>query len=176
MSLPLDRVGVAFFYCDGGLLEKQGAFNIFSTLLKQLAIQSAENAGLSQLKAVLNRYRRRFVPSTEFVVSELEWIFHCFSDVYLIVDGLDECPKRELINPILLRLGRKARVLVTSRPEIDMVSAFDGQPYLNIDDAILGDIKTHVQWQMENNERLCHIRPSLKRKIEDELLARSAGM
>ena len=133
-------------------------------------------AGLSQLEAMVSRYQGNPVLSAEFVVSELQWISHCFSEVYIIVDGLDECSGREIIHPNLVRLAERARVLVTSRPETDIVSAFSAQTHLNIDEGVKRDILTHVQWQMDNNKKFSHIRPSLKQKIEVELVARSAGM
>jgi len=121
-------------------------------------------------------YKEEPIPSIEFVERQLHQICLFFNDIYIIVDGLDECAARDTIQIVLLRLAGSAKVLVTSRPETDLVSAFAGQPCLNMDEAAKVDIKKHVQWQMQNNPGLKNIRPSLKQKIEKDLVAKSAGM
>jgi len=172
----LAPVGITFFYCDSDSTERLGSFNIFASLLKQLVMQLLPAASCAQLEAFIERYRGNLVPSMELLVTELEWISHCFCNVYIIVDGIDECSERETIPANLLRLSKRTKVLVTSRPEIDLMNAFCGERSINIDAAVRRDICTYVQWQMESNRKLSHIRRSLKQKIQEELVAKSHGM
>ena len=150
-----------------------GSFNIFASLLKQLVTQSALGASRRQLEFLVGRYQGNVVPSMELLVTELEWISHCFCRTYLIVDGLDECFNRETIPAALHRLSKRANVLVASRAEIDINIAFLGEPYINIDDAIGEDILTHVRWQMENNRKFDRIISS--RKFKRNWLTRVMG-
>ena len=172
----LVRTGIAFFYCDGDSAEKQELSNIFGSLLKQLLKQLVSSADTSCLDIIITRYKIDFIPSEETIVSDLEWIVHWFSDVYLIIDGIDECSKRETLPFVLQCLAERAEVLVTSRPEKDLADVFIGKPCLNIDDPVKNDIIKHVKWQMANHEKLRNIRRSLKRNIENKLVTRSAGM
>lgn len=172
----LTLVGIAFSYCDSDSTESLGSFKIFASLLKQLVLQSASLAGCQQLEALIERYRGTLVPSMELLITELEWISHSFCSVYIIVDGLDECMERDTIPASLQRLSKRAKVLVTSRPEVDIKFAFVGERSINVDKAVRNDICIHVQWQTEVNQKLCYIRPSLKRKIQEDLIAKSGGM
>lgn len=172
----LVRTGIAFFYCDGDSVEKQELSNIFGSLLKQLLYQLVSTADASCLDIIGTRYEIDFIPSIETIISDLTWIVHWFSDVYLIIDGIDECSDRETLPLLLPCLAEVARVLVTSRPEKDLIDVFIGEPCLNIDEPVNNDIIKHVKWQMANHEKLRDIRPSLKRKIENKLVTRSAGM
>ena len=169
-------MGLAFFYCDGNSIERQSTFNIFSSILKQLVTLVAARADCPRLETLLRLYKQEPIPSIEFVETQLHQICLFFNDVYIIVDGLDECATRDTIQNVLLRLAGSAKVLVTSRPETDLVSAFAGKPCLNMDEAAKADIKKHVQWQIQNNPGLRNIRPSLKQKIEKDLVGKSAGM
>lgn len=172
----LVRTGIAFFYCDGDSAEKQELSNIFGSLLKQLLKQLISGADTSCLDIIITRYKIDFIPSAETIVSDLIWIVHWFIDVYFIIDGIDECSEKEALPFVLQCLAERARVLVTSRPEKDLIDVFLGSPRLNIDEPVKNDIIKHVKWQMANHEKLRNIRPSLKRNIENKLVTKSAGM
>ena len=107
----------------------------------------------------------------------LEWISGFYNDVHLVIDGLDECTKREQLLLQLTRLrGTNIKLFVTSQPESDTTIAFHRKPVLKIDEYNNSDILTYVQWQLENDPKLTHIKPALKQEIQDKLIGKSARM
>lgn len=88
-----EKVATVFFFCDYKDKRTQTAENVLSALASQLAIQKEE------AYSYLERYHRELHPSRRLEsrpnVSGLRKIiadmFKSFDQVYLIVDGLDEC-------------------------------------------------------------------------------------
>jgi len=118
--------------------------------------------------------------SGEFVLSSLEWIGDFFSEIFIIIDGVDECLNREEFCESLGRLVERTNmsVLVVSRPEHDIATAdvFLGKSTLNIDDAVKLDISTHVSWYMEKDKKLRRYRPELKAELLVTLTTKCDGM
>jgi len=126
---------------------------------------------------VLERYVGNFDTALEYLLESLEWSFKFFSEVYLIIDGLDECSDRMcLLRKLYAFRASNVRVLVTSRPEIDISLAFTGKQSLVIDDHVMDDIATHVAWALESEPRLSNIHTGLKDEIQRELIERCGGM
>jgi hypothetical protein len=100
-----------------------------------------------------------------------------FGEVYLVVDGLDECSCRQPLLSTLCQLqGENLRILVTSRPESEIAITLKTFPSLNIDDYAVNDIGIHVRWAIESDPKLSGIQPHLKRHIQETLIAKSDGM
>lgn len=171
-----ELVGIAYFYCDGNSPEKQNALIIFGSCLKQLTVQLLASK-ISPGQLVKQRFKENLRQSKEFFERNITWIFRFFEEVYIVIDGLDECSDRAMTISMLPTLSMKnTHVLVTSRPEVDIAKAFHGLKTMNIDESVQCDITTHVKWQFETDDKLRLIRPSLKLEIQETLLARCDGM
>jgi len=174
--------GLAFFYSDGN--SQHLASNcaiIFGSLLRQLISRClSQRSKLSVINAVKARFSEPTIISLEYVLSSLNWISELFSDVFLVIDGADECSDREEFCESLAQLveSRKIKVLIASRPEHDIVTAavFTAKPTLNIDDAVKDDIATHVSRYMDRDRKLKRLGAELKGELLKAITAKCDGM
>jgi hypothetical protein len=160
-----DTVGVAYFYCDYNDPSKQLPSKVLSTLLHTLGKQSfvvfaqlqkfyqKQQQEGSMHKAELDELRNNF---SSFVVD-------AFSQVFIVVDALDECAKDwECLAHTLKVIGRNyaanIKVLVTSRNEPRIKKAFRGLPALSI---------THRDVEQDLSS---WIAAEIKRRIEEQEL------
>lgn len=172
--------GLAFFYCDGNSQDASDSTIIFSSLLKQLVHQwFSERCNRPILDAEL-KARLSGSTSLSHVLSSLKWIFRHFSDVCLVIDGVDECSDRQEFCESLALLveNHKIKVLVASRPEHDIATAavFMGQPILNIEEAVKYDISTHVSCYIEKDRKLKRLRAELQAEILKQITTKCDGM
>jgi hypothetical protein len=134
----------------------------------------------SVINAVKARFTKPINISLEYVLSSLNWISEHFSDVFLVIDGADECSDREEFCESLAQLveSRKIKVLVASRPEHDIATAavFTAKPTLNIDEAVKDDIATHVSCYMDRDRKLKRLREGLKAELLKAITAKCDGM
>jgi hypothetical protein len=83
-----------------------------------------------------------------------------FTNVYIIVDAIDECPKRgdqrDEILAVVLDISRSgSQLLVTSRLEIDIAEAFKSEASISIDKMLVeADITLHVANELATDVRL----------------------
>jgi hypothetical protein len=174
--------GLAFFYCDGNSqhLASNSAI-IFSSVLRQLISQCfSARSHQSLIAAIKTRFDESKNLSIERVQLFLNWISQFFSEIYVIIDGVDECTDRDEFCESLGHLVKNSniKVLVASRPEQDIATAqvFLGKPALNIDEAVKTDISTHVEWYIEKDRKLRRHKPALKAQLLAKLTAKSDGM
>ena len=149
-------------------------------MLRQLILQCLSNQSL-KVDDVKARFDESTSISLELVQLSLTWISQeLFSEIFVIIDGVDECLDRDEFCQSLGRLIKdsKLRVLVASRPERDIATAdvFLGKPALNIDEAVKTDISTHVSWYIERDRKLRRHRPELKTELLVKLTAKCDGM
>jgi hypothetical protein len=94
--------------------------------------------------------------------------------IYIFVDGVDESPEAEAICARLLQLGMSPqvhRILVCSRPEIEIKNFFEHQPTLEItEDLNGGDLKIHVDHMLDTDPKLRRIKQAQKNEIKKALL------
>ena len=100
------------------------------------------------------------------------------SEVYIVIDGIDECPDRsKLCDHVLEIAGGRVRVLVSSRSERDISEAFQHQHHiLFTEEQSHRDIATHIEWSFEHDKRLKKVKSDLKKEIKEKLLSKSDGM
>jgi len=114
--------GFAFFYCNGNSQHLTSDSEVvFSSLLKQLVTQYfSKGSKQSVIDAIRTRFADGVTFSRAFVLSSLNWISEYFSDIYVVIDGVDECSDREAFCESLgswVKIS-KLQVLVASRPEL----------------------------------------------------------
>jgi len=174
--------GIAFFYCDGSSqrLATDSAI-IFSSILRQLVTQCfSQRSNQSVMEAVKTYFTENTIFKEDFVLSSLKWVSRYFSEIFIIIDGVDECSDRNKFCESLGYLVEtdNVKVLVASRPEHDIATAdvFLTKPFLNIDEDVKLDISTHVNWCMEKDKKFLRYRPELKAELLGKLTTKCNGM
>ena len=127
---------VAYFYCDFRDPKKQEAGGLLASLVSQLSAKS--DLCYNILSALYSEYdggSRR--PDDDALLSCLGEMIKTegLPTVYIIIDGLDECPNDsgvkshrewvlELVNKLVDLQLSNVRLCTTSRPEADIQTAF----------------------------------------------------
>lgn len=170
---------VIIFYCDGKVAEKRLSRYIFGSILRQL-LSSPVSLETGKMKNIQRLYDEKL--STERLVGNLityisETAYNHFLDVYIVVDGLDECaiPKEVCEHLMTLATGN-VKVLAFSRSEDEIKKVFESCRQLQIKDEFVSvDVKIYVDWRLAHDEILRSIKPRLKQEISDKLLAKNEG-
>lgn len=177
-------VGIAFFYCQANQSEKQNARYILGSLLKQLIRQAHLATESRQRKVIKNYYdnhrnlRSHSLIDLDVFLSHLLFMVEVFDDVYIIVDGLDECTARDkLLQLLTVQSPSNMHVFASSRPEKDIEVMFKEYPQLKMDEAGLKlDISKHIDYRLAHDPALKMIKSNLKSEIKDKLLEKVGHM
>lgn len=99
----------------------------------------------------------------------------------LVLDAVDECQERECLLILLVRLADsptfRAKVLVSSRRELDIQYAFESMPRISIESGVVdNDIRCYLEYVIKTNMRLHRLSPSLKSTVLDSLTSGANGM
>lgn len=182
-----DKVGLAYFYCDYKDVQKQCPTRTLGTLLAMLGAQN-KNV-FHELKTFFEKQRKEnlaYTPSFDelrnllLVVSTSRF----FSQIYIVIDALDECNDREALMDALLELSSEttgcAKVLVTSRNELDIHSAFSKMPnvFMQKDD-VSADVESYITSEVRSRIQSKKIKlrdPSLEQEITAALTKKADGM
>ncbi|KAJ5521449.1 hypothetical protein N7527_005564 [Penicillium freii] len=117
-------------------------------------------------------------PSREGITTMLHDVVSSIpSDVFVIIDALDECPaadkERHHLLSLLLNLverhGSNIHILATSRPEQDIQAAMREFPWIDLQQRLAKDVETFVRAAMED-EYLQEADEDIKSSIVDALL------
>ena len=100
--------------------------------------------------------------------------------MYILTDGIDECPQDWNLPLSLLQLVTDfspVKLLVTCRPEKEIETQFKDCPRIEITEALLSnDLQIYVQWNLEFDEKLKRMKPNTKEETKKKLLAQHGGM
>ncbi|KAJ0418603.1 ankyrin repeat-containing domain protein [Aspergillus carlsbadensis] len=144
-------VGLAYFYCDYKDNQKQSPSRIISTILSSIATKNED-----VFRRVYAFFEEQFRENPAYT-PEFDELLHGFSDfigdafdeLYIVVDALDETEDRECVAYAFKKIiesCKSARVLVTSRHEIDIARAFEGMENTSIEATdIAGDIELYIR-------------------------------
>jgi hypothetical protein len=155
------RIGVAFFFFTFNDNSKQDASAMLRALVLQLSSQVDTDHGL--LSRFHDRYRHATPPDQDLIHC-LHQIIDQFSDVYIIIDALDESPldrfRQDVLQAITdIRKWSKSglHLLVTSRNEIDIRDEFDRITYEAVslkNESVDRDIASYISDHLRINRRL----------------------
>ena len=183
---------LAFFYCDFSDDEKQDHRRLLSSLLLQFCTQS--NAYFNILSDFYSAHRHGSRHASDGELQKcLEDMLKCPGQpfIYIIVDGLDECPKsfgtpspREKVLTLVGKLVRLAlpnlRICVTSRPEADIESALrpltPSSVSLHEETGQRQDILVYVKSVINSDSRMQGWRAEDKELVIEVLSRKSDGM
>ena len=177
-----DDVGVAFFYFTFNDQYKQDESGMLRALLLQLSHQRRD--GPADLAQLHERYRNGSAPSP-VLLDYLRRLVERFSNVYIMLDALDESPlngRRKYVLDALETIRnwgvQSLHLFVTSRNESDIRESLDLSPAqeVNVQNGKMDkDINDFVSSRLDKDRRLLKLRP-YREKIQESLAARAKGM
>ena len=175
-------VGVAAIYCE----YKEGAIQSPAHLLAGLWRQLVVDRPLSDTAKDL--YRKHREPATRPSVREvmevlkLETSREPRSEVFIVVDALDECLEDNNIRQILLTELRaiqpRTHLMITSRPHVDITSDFPESIQLEIR-ATDDDVRCYIDARMAGDRDLAMLlkgHTSLQNKMREVVADNASGM
>ena len=183
---------LAFFYCDFRESQKKDVHGLLSSLLVQLGGQAdIYSAALSDFYAAHGRGSQH--------ASDGE-LLECLKDmlklpgqatVYIIIDGLDECPTttgmpspREnvflLVEELVGLHNPSLRICITSRPEADILDVLQPLAFLSIslheENGQAQDIADYVKSVIDKDRKMRRWNPADKQLVVDLLKKKADGM
>ena len=110
-----------------------------------------------------------------------------FSDVYVVIDALDECDDKEArlhtIETLAEWSDTPLHLLITSRKERDIVDSLrmlcNNESYISVQSAVVNeDIRTYVHGRLQSDRRFTRWRskPAVQSEIADDLVEKADGM
>jgi len=169
---------VLFYYFDSSDGRPQGPYEILSYLLRQLLQQMGEIP-----ENLADAYEKQIKLRRDEVQSSIEAIIHARdqNDVYLFLDGLDECEDattRTWVMSFLLSLCTYpcVRLAVTCRPFYeDIRSAFHQYPQIEIL-AHRDDLRKYIEARLEGKWHSERLDKHLQNRIVNKIIEKSNGL
>ncbi len=183
---------LGFFYCDFRDDDKKKLRGLVSSLLLQLCHQSDSSSTiLSNLYLAHGKGSRE--PSDNALVECLKSILKQpgHAPIYIIVDGLDECPntsgmpsRRETILTLIEDLVNSGlqhlQICITSRPEVDITNALTPLHFrtvaLHNEKGQMQDIVDYIKSVVNTDLRMKRWRAADKELVVKVLSSKADGM
>lgn len=183
--IPLKVIGntaVIYFYFDFNDSSKQRFDKCLCSLLLQATAQSSKlSPELLTLYEHCEKGQRQ--PRLDDLKSTLIKVLSDFSNSYIVLDALDECPERDgllqWLESLPSQLPQSLRLLVLSRNEEDIAEELEAvaNPAISIEDAVVdSDIREYVGSQLKNDKRFRAWPSAIRDEVETVLCAKAEGM
>jgi len=149
-----------------------------ASLLHQLCRQSASGIP-AKLRDLYDKEAGNSHVGRIDICSSLQEVAQGFSKVFVVVDGLDECPSRDARGAFISHLAglpSQCQLLTTSRhlPELEPVGNFRLEIHASRD-AIRGYLEARIK-SSENLRRHIEKQPTLEQSIVDAVTQKAEGM
>jgi hypothetical protein len=129
-------------------------------------------------------------PHLENVLEMFKVVVDDFDDIYIIIDGLDECPKTDSERARLLDIIKDIRnwnipsmhIFVASRQERDILDEFNTfapADHVRIPadgNQVQKDIELFIQKKLSEDKRCSRWKPALKAFVQERISTRAGGM
>jgi hypothetical protein len=173
-------VGLAYVFCNYRQQQVQKLDDILASILKQL-VQSSPVIP-DDLRAVYQRHRNDGPRLRQHEIYRfLESIFNVFSQIYIVVDALDECldsdgTRNAVISNILnLQQSGNLSLLATARHIPEISARFE--PYLTLEvQASDADVKCFILSHVHEVSNCLRRNANLSELIVAEIAATARGM
>lgn len=177
---------VAFHYCDFADKHTLKPTGVLGSLVRQLVVQMNKIPASAQ--SLYHKYSGEPL-ELEALATLLEEVANQdLRSIYLIIDGLDECPndvecshRSRLLRGIVLphkafEATAAVKVLVSSRSEYDIQQAFRDKPSFSLQSRhVREDVETHVRAEITKMPRLWKMPPEDRESLVSELVERADG-
>jgi hypothetical protein len=176
-----DNVAIAYIYCSYNEQNDQTSANLIASLLQQI-VQKRPTISNEIRSLYLHHNKQRTRPTLSDLSSLLQSEIHRHSKVFILIDALDECSRKNGTRDNLLSEIRKLQpftyLLVTSRHISATEHGVEETGYLEIC-AHNEDIKQYIKHRVTNEPQLAHHvekDPTLEDKIINTLAEKAQGM
>jgi hypothetical protein len=172
--------GVCFVFCSFKRREEQGAAHIIAALLKQL-MQEQPLIPEAVEDLYKRHHSRRSRPSLEELYQTLRLVIISHTQVFVVIDALDECVSangtRKYLLDMIFRLQTEAdvKLLATSRFIRDVEERFEGFPTLEVK-ATDADLHTYLMAQMPLLPKCVSKSQELQKTIVSKIVESAGGM
>jgi hypothetical protein len=174
----------AYFFFDGrdGQKESQTVGSLVRSLIRQF---SATYGGVPTVLAKLYHscHDGGSPPSVESLHATLLLILESFNDIYIVLDALDECAKRNDVLKWIKEMTSwrkgKLHLLATSRPEEDIAKHLRllDPDYVDMEqELITGDVKRYIDCILDDDDAFDRWNDGIKANIKSKLLESAGGM
>ncbi|PTD07511.1 Ankyrin-1 [Fusarium culmorum] len=161
-------VGVAYVYCSYQKRDQQKPQDLFTSLLKQLALSmSPFPKAMYELHEKNHNGRER--PSFEDIVATLCKVVNAFSTTFIVIDALDEHDSWDtfLSDVIVLRKRTTANIFITSRPRPTLPDELKGCLMHDIQ-ADEEDVALYINQRMAKMMVISQQNVDLSKKAKDD--------
>ncbi|KAF8850847.1 hypothetical protein BDZ45DRAFT_538316, partial [Acephala macrosclerotiorum] len=173
---------VAYFYFDYKDRKKQDIANLFRSLIVQLSSQN--DLPSRSLMNLYDKYHSGNFPAKLFdLMNSVANMILEHSQVYIVVDALDECMEvpniLDSLSQILAQHNRRLHLLVCSRWQMGIMKTLSQMPIETIafrKPDLDSDLRAFIQHQLENRPSLSQRPSAVKEEITKVLLERADGM
>jgi len=183
---------LAIFYYDFREDQKKDLRGLLSSILVQLCCQSDSYCAILSKLYLEHDYGSRD-PGDDSLLLYLKDLLGLpgQSPIFLIVDGLDECPNTSALpsprEEVLMYLEDlidsqfpNLRICVTSRPEADIRTVLEPLTFRSIslhdESGQMEDIEKYIKSVVNNSRKMRRWKPEHKQLVVDVLTKRADGM
>lgn len=191
-----DESSVAYYYFQFGHQDISIVHSMLRSLISQLSFGKAvapaalDECALRHFSTEPNGVNASTIyvegvsqPTTNDLVSVLRGILAELDDVYLVIDGFDECMDQDdllhLVDDMLKWNSRNLHVFVTGRYHHELDTILEARKSLIIemdDHNVDSDIQLFIQQQLASHPKLRKWPPRLRAEIHESLTKGSKGM
>jgi hypothetical protein len=178
LSADKRDIGVACIYLNHKEVDSQTPPKLLAALWRQLVLDRDISSDAKELYK--QHYKRGTSPSLQEVASILTSSLKEFSQVFIVIDAIDEYPEEQrfiLLKHITEQMGLSlsVKLMVTSRPHVPVGPTLPNVETLEIG-AMPEDIQNFVNAQIDSLPRLSkHVqgKPSLREDIHSKISSKS---
>jgi hypothetical protein len=183
---------LAFFYCDFREDEKKDLRGLLTSLLVQLCYQSDSYCEILSKLNSDHKNRSQYLSNNTLIQYLMNLLkLRGQAPIYLIVDGLDECPvtsgspsPRERVLGLFEKLVNSelpnVRICITSRPEMDIKLALDPLNFRSVslhhENGQIDDINKYIESVISGDKENRRWKAEHKQMVIDVLKKNANGM
>ncbi len=174
-----EDIGVAVLYCSYSMRAEQTKEKLLAALLRQLV--KPEHSASEKLETLFEqceKAKRR--PTFSELTGLLQYVAGTYSEVFVVVDALDECDAKEWC-PIISELRHMQsllpalKLLITFRPHVTITEDFTEAATMEIC-ADSWDLEHYVNEQIPNLSKHVEENVSLREEVIQGIVKAADGM
>ena len=174
------NIGIIYLYCNFRRRDEQGAEDLLASLLKQLT--QRQSSLPDNVKALYNQHRhKRTRPSFDEISRALQSVAAMCSQVFIIVDALDECQASDscrmkfLTEIFNLQAKCEVHLFATSRFILEITEVFKSSTWLEIH-ATRDDVEMYLEGHMQQLPSFVQRNQQLQEEIKTGISESVNGM
>jgi hypothetical protein len=183
-------IGLAYHYFDFRRTESQNPSTMLSAIVRQLWEQVPTPETFQLMERAFDKFTDSFgaikSPTVEVLTDLLFQLVKHYEKCFLVIDGLDECPRamrEETYLPILLSLAfaqineSTFHLLISSRRESDIQRALNSSTQIAVEgDSLFGDLTLHVRRSIVKHRNLNRLSGEFQIHLQRVLVEKACGM